>query len=59
MICGSMAEFLEERLKAVTGILDAIATPAAAHPWLTELAKYLRKRADSERISEADEEVNL
>jgi len=59
VICGSMAEFLEERLKAVTGILDAIATPAGAHPWLTELAEYLKKRAHSERISEADEEVNL
>jgi len=46
-------------LEEVEKILGDDGTPEAARPWLHGFAEFLREKAESERIKEADEEIDL
>ncbi len=56
---GPYGQHLEESCKEIEHVLKDSQIPTKARHWLEEIQSTFRDRAEEERLSEADEEINL
>src|SRR5262249_11246016 len=58
VVIGPSSLHYENCAQEVGGLVGDAAIPAAVKPFLTDLARKLKERAERERGTEADEQVN-